>query len=105
MDGLDARLYGWLLQVGALDHPRGVVDDVGGGQHALGDEPFDDRVAHAQLERGRLQREPLARVPVVGELSAMAHIPDMMDAPRLALAGPVPEAVEDDGDRLVVTDL
>jgi len=54
MHGLDASLHGGLLQVCALDHPRGVFDDVGGRQHALDDELFDDGVAHAQLERGRL---------------------------------------------------
>lgn len=35
----------------------------------------------------------------------MAHIPHMMDAPRLPLAGPIAEAIEDHGDRFVVADL
>ena len=56
VDGLDARLHRGPLQVDALDHPRGTRDDLRGGQHAVGDEVLDDRIADAELARGGPQR-------------------------------------------------
>src|SRR2546427_10010919 len=104
VDGLDASLHGGPLQIDARDHPRGTRDDLRGGQHAVGDEVFDDRIADAELARGGLQRQPRSIVAVLGESPTISHVPDMMHAPRLALAGPVPQAIEDDGDRFVVAD-
>ena len=56
VDGLDASLHPGPLQIDALDHPRGTLDDLCGGQHAVGDEMFDDRIADAELARDGLQR-------------------------------------------------
>ena len=66
MDSWDARLHRGPLQVDARDHRRGIRDDLRGGQHAVGDEIFDDRIADAELARGGLQRHPRSIVAIVG---------------------------------------
>jgi integron integrase len=104
VDGLDASLHQGPLQIDALDYPRGTCDDLRGGQHTVGDEVFDDCIADAELARGGLQRQPGAIVVVVGESPTVSHVRDVMHAPRLARTSPVPQTIEDDGDRFVVAD-
>ena len=94
VDGLDASLYCGPLQIDALDHPRGTRDDLRGGQHAVGDEVLDHRITDAELARSGLQGQPGAIMVVVGELPTISHVPDMMHAPRLALAGPVSSSMK-----------
>jgi hypothetical protein len=67
MDSLDARLHLRPLQVGADDHPWCIPHDLRRGQHVIGDQVLDDRVADTELARRRLERHPRAVVPVALE--------------------------------------